>query len=125
MIVVAVAAAFLLPKWDQRYLDQAKRDFLAGRAAEAIESYRHARRLTLEAQVLLIASYAEVGRNAEARVQAQELLRNNPKFSVNEFLSQELNARVFGGDAALRDALVVSGLPLDVRFECLVRNVCP
>ena len=75
--------------------------------------------------MLLIASYAEVGRNAEARVQAQELLRNNPKFSVNEFLSQESNTRVFGGDAALRDALVVSGLPLDVRFECLVRNVCP
>jgi class 3 adenylate cyclase len=123
--VVAVAAAFLLPKWDQRYLDQAKRDFLAGRAAEAIESYRHAGRLTLEAQVFLIASYAKVGRNAEARVQAQELLRNNPKFSVNEFLSQESNARVFGGDAALRDGLVVSGLPLDVRFECLVRNVCP
>jgi class 3 adenylate cyclase len=123
--VVAVAAAVLLPKMDQHYLDQAKRDFLAGRAAEAIESYRHARRLTLEAQVLLIASYAEVGRNAEARVQAQELLRNNPKFAVNEFLSQESNARVFGGDAALRDALVASGLPLDVRWECLARNVCP
>ena len=43
----------------------------------------------LEALVLLIASYAEIGRNAEARVHAQELLRNNPKFSVNEFLSQE------------------------------------
>ena len=124
--VVAVAAAALLPKWDQHYLDQAKRDFLAGRAAEAIESYRHARRrLTLEAQVLLIASYAEVGRNAEARVQAQELLRNNPKFSVNDFLSQGSNARAFGGDAALRDALVVSGLPLNIRYECLVRNACP
>lgn len=123
--VVALAAAVLLPKSDQHYLDQAKRDFLAGRAAEAIESYRHARHLTLEAQVLLIASYAEVGRNAEARVQAQELLRSNPKFAVNEFLSQESNARVFGGNAALRDALVASGLPLDVRWECLARNVCP
>ncbi len=110
---------------DQHYLDQAKSDFLAGRAADAIESYRHAPRLTLEAQVLLIASYAEVGRNAEARLQARELLRNNPKFSVNEFLSQESNAKVFGGDAKLRDALVASGLPLDLRFECLARNVCP
>lgn len=125
LTVVAVAAAVLLPKMDQHYLDQAKREFLAGRAAEAIESYRHARRLTLEAQVLLVASYAKVGRNAEARVQAQELLRENPKFAVNEFLSQEPNARVFGGDAALRDALVASGLPLDVRWECLARNVCP
>ena len=63
--------------------------------------------LPLEAQVLLIGSLAEAGRKAEARVQAQELLRNNPKFSVNEFLGQELNARVYGGDATLRDALIV------------------
>jgi class 3 adenylate cyclase len=124
-IVVAVAAAILLPKLDQHYLDQAKRDFLAGRVADAIESYHRARSLPLEAQVLLIASLAEAGRKAEARVQAQELLRNNPKFSVNEFLGQESNARVYGGDATLRDALIVSGLPLDVRFDCLTRNVCP
>jgi class 3 adenylate cyclase len=124
--VVAAATAVLLPKMDQHYLDQAKRDFLAGRAAEAIQSYRHARSLTLEAQVLLIASYVKAGRDAEARIQAQELMRNNPKFSVSEFLSQEANARAFGGDAAaLRDALVGAGLPLNVRFECLVRNVCP
>ena len=39
-IVVAVAAAILLPKLDQHYLDQAKRDFLAGRVADAINPTR-------------------------------------------------------------------------------------
>jgi hypothetical protein len=46
----------------------------------------------------------------KARMQAQELLRSNPKFSVNEFMQLEPRLASVAGDKDLKDALVSSGL---------------
>ena len=62
---------------------------------------------------------------AEARPLAEELLKRNSKFSVNAFFRNEPNVGNLGSNQTLKDALVSSGLPLDVRWECLARDACP
>ena len=123
--ILAVAVLAILQPLDWYFLHRGESEFLAGRPKEAIESYSHAQKLNLKSQVFLIASYAEAGMGAEARRQAQELLKKSPKFSVNEFILQEPTIKDLASTQALKDALVSSSLPLDVRWECLVRGVCP
>jgi adenylate cyclase len=122
---LVVAGVLALNPYERYLLNRGENEFLAGHPKEAIESYTRAGQLDLKARVLLIASYVATGMPESARVQAQELLRNNPKFSVNEFMRLEPSLASVAGDMDLKHALVSSGLPLDVRWECLVRNACP
>ena len=119
------AGVLALTPYDRYLLNRGENEFLAGHPKEAIESYTRAGQIDLKARVLLIASYAAAGMPEKARMHAQELLRNNPKFSVNEFIRLEPRLAHVAGDMDLKGALVSSGLPLDVRWECLVRNACP
>jgi class 3 adenylate cyclase len=122
---LAVAALAILQPLDWYFLHRGESEFLAGHPKEAIESYGRAQKLNLKSQVFLIASYAEAGMGAEASMRAQELLKKSPKFSVNEFIVQEPAMKDLDNAQAFKDALVSSGLPLDVRWECLARNICP
>ena len=122
---LVVAGVLALNPYERYLLNRGENEFLAGRPKEAIESYTRAGQLDLKARALLIASYAAAGMPDKARMQAQELLRNDPKFSVNEFMRLEPKLASVAADMDLKDALVSSGLPLDVRWECLVRNACP
>jgi tetratricopeptide (TPR) repeat protein len=59
--------------------------YLLGRTAEAIEPLQKVLRVyphRVEAHVLLAAVYSELGQAAEARAEAAEVLRLNPKFSL-------------------------------------------
>jgi class 3 adenylate cyclase len=123
--IIAAGVVTVLHPFDWYFLNRGESEFLAGHPKEAIESYGHARRLDLKGQVLLIASYVKAGLGDEARLQAHKFLVKNPKFSVNEFLRKEPTMEKLASDAELKDSLVSSGLPLEVRWECLTQNVCP
>jgi TolB-like protein/class 3 adenylate cyclase/Flp pilus assembly protein TadD len=87
--------------------------WVMGRYEEAIAAYKKAldrRPTALPVQIVLTASYSLLGREEEARAEAAEVLRLNPKFSVEKyakrlpFKNQALTERYVG---ALRKA----GLP--------------
>jgi hypothetical protein len=60
----------------------------------------------------------------EARAEARALLKRSPKFSVNDFLRQAQTTASIGDSGRLKDALIAAGLPAEVGWECLVRDVC-
>jgi class 3 adenylate cyclase len=122
---LVVAGISALNPYERYLLNRGENEFLAGHPKEAIESYTRAGQLDLNARVVLIASYVAAGMPEKARLQAQELLRSNPKFSVNQFMRLKPRLASVAGDMDLKDALVSSGLPLDVRWDCLARNECP
>ena len=124
-VILVVGAVAAVNPLDRYFISRGESEFLAGHPKEAIEAYGRVRRLDLKAQILLIASYAAAGMGAEARPLAEELLKRNPKFSVNAFFRDEPNVGNLGSNQTLKDALVSSGLPLDVRWDCLARDVCP
>ena len=87
--------------------------------------YRHrANQLTLEARLSLIVSHIAAGRESDARIQAQEVLKIDPRFSVTDYVSKTKKLQNVDKDK-LTTALVAAGLPLNLRWECLVRNECP
>jgi class 3 adenylate cyclase len=98
--------------------------YLSGHPQEAIVSYHRANQLTLESRLFLIASYVAVGRESEARIQAQEVLKEDPRFSVSDYIAKTKKLQNFD-EYKITTALVAAGLPLNVRWECLVRNQCP
>jgi hypothetical protein len=122
---LVVAGISALNPYERYLINRGESEFLAGHPKQAIESYARAGQLDLNARVLLIASYVAAGMPEKTRIQAQELLRINPKFSVNEFMRLEPRLANVARDRDLKDALVSSGLPLDVRWDCLVRSACP
>jgi TolB-like protein/DNA-binding winged helix-turn-helix (wHTH) protein/tetratricopeptide (TPR) repeat protein len=72
-----------LPSWYFLFLGQAY--YLLGRTAEAIAPLQRVLSVyphRVEARVLLAAVYSELGKAAEARAEAAEVLRLNPKFSL-------------------------------------------
>ena len=124
-VILVVGTVAAVNPLDWYFLSRGESEFLAGHPKEAIEAYGRARRLDLKAQVVLIASYAAAGMGTEAHTFAEELLKKNPKFSVNAFFLNQPNIENLGSNRTLKDALVSSGLPLEVRWECLARDVCP
>jgi class 3 adenylate cyclase len=87
--------------------------------------YRHrANQLTLEARLSLIVSHIAAGRESDARIQAQEVLKIDPRFSVSDYVAKTKKLQNVDKDK-LTTALVAAGLPLNLRWECLVRNECP
>jgi adenylate cyclase len=61
----------------------------AGRYEDAVSSYKKALQISPKAQggfVGLVTSYVLLGREEQARSAAQELLRLNPKFSVEHYV---------------------------------------
>jgi len=98
--------------------------YVSGHPQEAIDAFGRAHRLTLETRLLLIASYVAVGMENEARIQAQEILKENPRFSVGDYVAKTSNLQNLDTNK-ITSALVAAGLPLNVRWECLVRNQCP
>jgi class 3 adenylate cyclase len=87
--------------------------------------YRYrANQLSLETRLSLIVSYIADGRESDARIQAQEVLKRNPRFSVSEYVAKNKKLQNFD-EPKITTALVAAGLPLNLRWECLVRNDCP
>lgn len=74
--------------------------------------------------MFLAASHVAAKRLDEARHQAREILAADTRFSINEYLG---TAPLPDGEirARMADALQAAGLPVIVRWECLVRNECP
>jgi len=125
---VAVVASSTLTHWrwtNEDFLEAGKRAYLLGHHREAIDYYGQAGRLTLDAQASLVASYAANGMEREARTLAQDMLRANPRFSVNDFIRRQSDSLDKDKRSSLENSLVASGLPVDLRWECLVRNACP
>jgi adenylate cyclase len=61
---------------------------MTGRFEEAVSAYRRALQVSpdnIMAYVALAATYSMMGREKEARAEAEELLRLNPKFSLDYF----------------------------------------
>jgi adenylate cyclase len=84
--------------------------FGLGRYGEAIDANQKTLRLLpdfLPAYVNLTATYSAIGREAEARAHAQEVLRINPNFSVNTFTAH-FHAEMKG---PYRTLLLQAGLP--------------
>jgi len=125
LIVVAILALTHWRRTNEDYLEAGKRAYLLGHLQEAINAYRQAGELTADAQAFLAASYAASGMGKEARALAQDILRANPRFSVHDFIRRRSGALDDVKRSALENSLVALGLPLDLRWECLVRNVCP
>lgn len=99
------------PGWYLVTLGRAYR--LSGRLDDAIEALLRAKQRIPQndhARVVLTATYLEMGREAEARAEAADILKLNPKFSVREFANvipykdPEQTRRVL-------DALRETGLP--------------
>src|SRR5262245_10410989 len=87
--------------------------------------YRHrANQLTLEARLSLIVSYIAAGRESDARIQAKEVLKIDPRFSVTDYVVKTKKLQNVDEDK-MTTPLVAAGLPLNLRWECLVRNECP
>ena len=122
--ILAFGAITMLRPMDLYYLDRGKREFANAHPREAIESFTRVGKLTQEAQALLIASYIDAGMDKEARAEARALLKRSPKFSVNDFLRQAQTTASIGDSGRLKDALIAAGLPAEVGWECLVRDVC-
>lgn len=110
------------PAWYYWHLGIAH--YLAGRPDDAAEFLARARSLNQEARVFLAASHVAAKRLDEARHQAREILAADTRFSINEYLG---TAPLPDGEirARMADALQAAGLPVIVRWECLVRNECP
>jgi adenylate cyclase len=110
------------PSWYYWHIGIA--EYLSGRSREAIATFNRVDRLSLEARLYFVASYIDAGRGDEAHLKAVEILKQNPRFSINEHLSEfsSLNKQEI---EKLTSALVSANLPLNVRWECLVRNICP
>jgi adenylate cyclase len=76
----------LTPQPSKRYfLPLGQAYYLLGQAEEAIEPLQRVLSMyphLVNAHVLLAAAYSEVGRDQEARAEAAEVLRINPKFSL-------------------------------------------
>jgi class 3 adenylate cyclase len=125
MLALGAGVIFeLLRPIDWYYSHMGATAYLSGHPQEAIDAYNHAYRLTPEARLLLIASYAEVGMKNEARIQALEVLKGNPRFSVSEYVAKTSNIQNLDTNK-FTSALVAAGLPLVMRWECLARNQCP
>ncbi len=63
-------------------------DWVLGQYEEAIEAYKkalHRRPTNLVAHIALTTSYTLLGHDEEARAEAAEILRINPKFSVDKY----------------------------------------
>jgi hypothetical protein len=125
LIVLGTAVVFTVWRpFDWYYLHRGATAYQSGHPLEAIDSYSHTDRLNQEARIYLIASYVAVGMENEARIQAQEILKENPRFSVSDYVAKASDLQNFDTNK-MRSALVAAGLPLNVRWECLVRNRCP
>ena len=81
-----------------------------GNYPEAVTQYKKALRVAPEsilAHLGLAATYNLMGRDAEARAEAEEILRINPKFSVGTYaksVSHKNQAKLDGYIEALRRA---------------------
>ena len=72
-----------LPSWNFFFLGHAY--YLLGRTVEAIEPLQRVLRVSphrIDTHLLLAAVYSELGKEAEARAEAAEVLRLNPQFSL-------------------------------------------
>jgi tetratricopeptide (TPR) repeat protein len=72
-----------LPSW--YFLSLGHAYYLLGRMEEAIEPLQRVLRVyphRIDTHLLLAAVYSELGKEAEARVEVEEALRLNPKFSL-------------------------------------------
>jgi adenylate cyclase len=77
----------------------------AGRPEEAVESYKKALQRSpdhLIAHIGLVVTYTVMGREEEARAEAQEVLRINPKFSLSKFMKRAVNYK----DPAENDKII-------------------
>jgi adenylate cyclase len=110
------------PDWYHWHLGIAA--YLAGHPEVAIESLARAESYNLEALVYYAASHAEAERDDDARLWAREVLRRDPRFSIDGY-SAGLTTRSEASRRRLAAALKAAGLPTNLSFECLVRNVCP
>jgi len=85
---------------------------------------QRANQLTLEERLSLIVSHIAAGRESDARIQAKEVLKIDPHFSVTDYVAKAKKSQNVDEDK-VTTALVAAGLPLHLRWECLVRNECP
>jgi adenylate cyclase len=89
--------------WTFVFLGHALRN--AGRPEEAVSSYKKALQRApdhLIAHIGLVVTYSVMGREEEARAEAQEVLRINPKFSLIPFKKRAMNYK----DPAENDMII-------------------
>jgi adenylate cyclase len=86
MLQKAIRLNPFAPSWCFLFLGQALR--ITGRLEEAISEFKKALQFSPDyilAHVDLAATYGMMGREKEARAEATEVLRINPKFSVDSY----------------------------------------
>lgn len=98
--------------------------YLSGESEAAVDAFAHAERHSLEALVYFAASDAELGRRTDTGLRAREILRRNPRFAIEDYLAG-LATLPPEAQKRLASALQSAGLPINVSFECVARNVCP
>jgi adenylate cyclase len=89
--------------WALIFLGHALRN--AGRPEEAVSAYKKALKRApdhLVGHIALVVTYTVMGREEEARAEAQEVLRINPKFSLSKWKKRALNFK----DPAENDMII-------------------
>jgi adenylate cyclase len=98
------------PTWYFQFLGHACRD--AGRFDESVSAYKKALQLSLDnftAHIGLATTYSMMGREKEARAEAAEVLRLNPKFS-SDYWAKILAYKDHSKNDEIKNALRKAGL---------------
>lgn len=99
----------LHPFWYDFQLGVAQ--YSARRYEEAAQTFKRVPNRGVWAHSRLAACYAQLGRLADARAQAAEVLRLKPGFSTADFLLRDVLLEKPDDREHLRDALLAAGLP--------------
>ena len=86
---------------------------IAGRFQEAVSAYKKAIQLVpdhIPTHIGLLTTYSLMGREKEARAVAEEILRINPKFSLDHFAKEWLNFKDHSENDKVVNALRKAGL---------------